>query len=224
MASRLRRGISNAAGTSLGRRGWRPARATPLRDGSIDATFGMDEEEAIKVAVRRVRGNTMTSFERLASLWQQVRYLDRYRIEGALVECGTWRGGSVGMMALAHLASDPRPSRAIHLFDSFEGLPEPTSADGAKAAGYAHGRTTGALDTIDACVAPLEDNRALLEDAIGYPRDLLSYHQGWFQDTLPVAAPGLGPIALLGSTGTGTSPRSCACGSSTGWSPPAASW
>jgi len=197
MASRIRMGIANRAGAYLGRRGWRPARATPLRDGYIDAAFGIDEEAAIKAAVRRVRANTMTSFERLASLWQQVRYLDRFGIEGSLVECGTWRGGAVGMMALAHLATEPTPSRSIHLFDSFEGLPEPTADDGAKAASYARGRTTGALDTIDACVAPLADNRALLEGAIGYPRDLLTYHQGWFQDTVPAAAPELGPIALL---------------------------
>ena len=144
----------------------RPRSAT----GYLRAEFGIDEEAAIKAAVRRVRGNTMTSFERLATLWQQVRYLDRYGIAGAFVECGTWRGGSVGMMALAHLATEPTPRRPIHLFDSFEGLPEPTAKDGAKAARYAGGRATGALDTIDACTAPLEDNRALLEGEIGYPR------------------------------------------------------
>jgi hypothetical protein len=189
--------VRTAAGERLGGRGWRPARATPLRDGFLRAEFGIDEEVEIKAAVRRVRGNTMTSFERLATLWQQVRYLDRYAIGGALVECGTWRGGSVGMMALAHLASEPTPSRQIHLFDSFEGLPEPTAKDGTKAARYAGGRVTGALDTIDACVAPLVDNRALLEGSIGYPTELLTYHQGWFQETVPAAAPSLGPIALL---------------------------
>jgi hypothetical protein len=197
MASRMMDRLRAAAAEQLGGLGWRPGRATPLRDGYLRAEFGVDEETAIKAAVRRVRGNTMTSFERLATLWQQVRYLDRYGIAGALVECGTWRGGSVGMMALAHLATEPTPRRSIHLFDSFEGLPEPTAKDGAKAARYAGGRVTGALDTIDACTAPLEDNRALLEGDIGYPTELLTYHPGWFQATVPAAAPSLGPIALL---------------------------
>jgi O-methyltransferase len=197
MASRVWDRLRAASAEQFGGRGWRPGRATPLREGYLRAEFGVDDEAAIKAAVRRVRGNTMTSFERLATLWQQVRYLDRYGIGGALVECGTWRGGSVGMMALAHLATDPSASRRIHLFDSFEGLPEPTAKDGTKAARYARGRATGALDTIDACTAPLEDNRALLEGSIGYPNELLTYHQGWFQQTVPAAAPSLGPIALL---------------------------
>ena len=197
MASRMVDRLRAAAAEQLGGLGWRPGRATPLRDGYLRAEFGVDDEAAIKAAVRRVRGNTMTSFERLATLWQQVRYLDRYGIAGALVECGTWRGGSVGMMALAHLATEPTPTRTIHLFDSFEGLPEPTAKDGAKAARYAGGRITGALDTIDACSAPLEDNRALLEGEIGYPDALLTYPQGWFQETVPAAAPSLGSIALL---------------------------
>src|SRR5215210_2368775 len=101
MASRVWDGLRAAASAQLSGRGWRPARGTPLRESYLRPEFGVDEEAAIKAAVRRVRGNTMTSFERLATLWQQVRYLDRYGIDGALVECGTWRGGSVGMMALA---------------------------------------------------------------------------------------------------------------------------
>jgi O-methyltransferase len=61
----------------------------------------------------------------------------------------------------------------------------------------ARGRTSGSLDAIGACEAPLEDNRALLERTIGYPEELLTYHVGWFQETLPRDAPGLGPVALL---------------------------
>ena len=197
MATPVWNRLRERAAERLGERGWRPSRATPLREPYLRSEFGFDDEAAIKDAVRRVRGNTMTSVERLATLWQQVRYLDRAGIQGSLVECGTWRGGSVGMMALAHLAGSPTPTRRIELFDSFEGLPQPTAKDGAKAATYARGRVTGALDTIDACVAPLEENRSLLEGSIGYPGELTTYHRGWFQDTVPAAAPGLGPIALL---------------------------
>jgi hypothetical protein len=189
--------LVHRVGPMLGRWGWRPSRATPLREGYLGATFGYDEESEIKDAVRRVRDHTMVSFERLATLWQQVRYLDRYEVPGALVECGTWRGGAVGMMALAHVRSSREPIRPLHLFDSFEGLPEPTAADGPMASRYSRGRTSGALDTIGACEAPLEDNRALLEDRIGYPADLLAYHVGWFQDTVAASAAGIGPIALL---------------------------
>lgn len=182
----------------LARRGWRPSRNSPIDETSLLATFGFDEEDSIKHAVSLVRGNTMTSFERLASLWQQVRYLDRYGIEGAFVECGVWRGGAVGMMALAHRRSCDPVTRHLHLFDSFEGLPEPRAdVDGAEAVRYAAPRGERQNRSIGECVGPLEDNRQLLERDLGYPTSLLQYHVGWFEETVPVAAPAIGPIALL---------------------------
>jgi len=156
-----------------------------------------DDEEAARAALRVVDDYTMTSYERMVTLWQQVRYLDQARIPGCLVECGTWRGGAVGMMALAHLSSG-QPWRTIHLFDSFEGLPEPDhTADGSASIEYAGGRAEGQLESIGQCVGPLEDNQDLLGEIIGYPRDLTHYHVGWFQDTVPAAASYIDSIALL---------------------------
>lgn len=197
MLARLTAAVRGLISRRLARLGWRPSRATPLREDYLRLRFGYDEETVIKDAVRIVRGHSMCSFERLATLWQQVRYLDRCRVEGSLVECGTWRGGAVGMMALAHMRSGSVPSRPLHLFDSFEGLPEPTTADGTKAVAYSKGRSSGVLDSIGACEAPLEDNRELLETVIGYPAELTVYHVGWFQESVPRDAPDLGSIALL---------------------------
>jgi O-methyltransferase len=197
MLSDLRAGISRRVLTPWIRRGWRPGRSTPLADPFLAAPRGFDDEQEIDAAIRTVRDFTMCSYERLATLWQQVRYLDRYAIEGSFVECGTWRGGAVGMMALAHTGSGARPTRTLHLFDSFEGLPEPTANDGGMAESYAAGRTSGTLETIGKCEGPLEDNKELLERRIGYPSDLLEYHVGWFQDTVARDAAKTGPIALL---------------------------
>lgn len=156
-----------------------------------------DEEDLARAALRIVDDYTMTSYERIVTLWQQVRYLDRAGIAGSLVECGTWRGGAMGMMALAHMASGP-PTRMLHLFDSFEGLPEPDGAkDSEMAVDYAKGHASGALKTIGRCVGPLEDNQRLLGEIIGYPQALTHYHVGWFQDTVPPAAREVGRIALL---------------------------
>jgi hypothetical protein len=156
-----------------------------------------NEEDLARQALKIVDEHTMTSYERMVTLWQQVRYLDRAGIDGCLVECGTWRGGAMGMMALAHLASGP-PTRTLHLFDSFEGLPEPDGAkDREMAVAYASGKAGGALQSIGRCVGPLEDNQRLLHEIIGYPEALTTYHVGWFQDTVPAAVPGVGVIALL---------------------------
>lgn len=160
-------------------------------------THHYDDETAAQAALHVVGRHTMGSYERMVTLWQQVRYVDRASIPGALVECGTWRAGASGMMALAHKASGA-PTRNLHLFDSFEGLPEPSAEhDGDRAIDYAKGRAGGALTSIEACVAPLDDARSLIRDRVGYPALLTHFHVGWFQNTVPIAAPTIGPIALL---------------------------
>lgn len=158
-----------------------------------------DDEAAARQAVAVVEEHTMASYERLVTLWQQVRHLDRTGVSGSLVECGTWKGGSCGMMALAHL-SGGTATRRLHMFDSFEGLPEPDpDKDGAMAQTYVVDKAfaSGALESIGHCVGTREENQALLERTIGYPASLLTYHVGWFQNTVPVAAPSMEPIALL---------------------------
>jgi O-methyltransferase len=66
-----------------------------------------------------VRSYTMLSHTRLVTLHRQVRYLDRVGMHGALVECGTWKGGAAGMMAMANLESGA-PPRHLHLFEAFD--------------------------------------------------------------------------------------------------------
>ncbi|MGA2192676.1 MAG: TylF/MycF/NovP-related O-methyltransferase [Nitrospirota bacterium] len=157
-----------------------------------------EEEGLSRAAIMTVADNTMTSYERMVTLWQQVRYLDRANIPGALVECGTWRGGACGMMALSHMSHGKPPHRELHLFDSFEGLPEPDKdKDGGKAIELAEGRAEGSLSAIGCCVGSLEENRRLMHEVIKYPESLTSYHVGWFQDTVPGFSRQAGPIALL---------------------------
>jgi O-methyltransferase len=178
--------------------GGRPDHGIPLPVVSWTPALGYDEEPAIKAAITKVATHSMISFERMASLWQQVRYLDRYSIQGQFVECGVWKGGAAGMMALAHLASVATPWRSLYLFDSFEGLPEPVGLkDGSAAVRYAGNRASGKLRPIGQCVGTLDENRELLERRIGYPEPLLRYHVGWFEETLPRVAPEIGEIALL---------------------------
>jgi Macrocin-O-methyltransferase (TylF) len=83
-----------AAAPAPGVEGVRPALSIPLESPYLETRYGFDEEEEIKRAVEVVSRYTMASLERLAQLWQHVRYLDRYGLEGCLVECGTWRGGA----------------------------------------------------------------------------------------------------------------------------------
>lgn len=110
-------------------------------------------------------------------------------------------------MALANLRHG-KGRRRLHLFDSFEGIPEPDAAvDGALAVeqvqsvnGGVGGRLVavqGLYEKYAGSVGTLEDNRRLLEQEIGYPAEFIRYHRGWFQDTVPADAGLIGPIAIL---------------------------
>ena len=154
-----------------------------------------------------VRSHTMVPYARLVTLYQQVVFCETHGIPGSFIECGTWKGGAVGLMALANLKHGST-RRHIHLFDSFEGIPEPDeSIDGEKAVqqvrsvgGGAKGRlvpVTGFYEKHADGVGTLETNKYLLETIIGYDSSFLHYHKGWFQNTLPRVAPEIGDIAIL---------------------------
>src|SRR5207249_985617 len=50
---------------------------------------------------RKIEPYTMTSVERVISLIRAVKYVVDNRLEGAFVECGVWRGGSMMAVSLA---------------------------------------------------------------------------------------------------------------------------
>lgn len=71
---------------------------------------------------------TMTSKERMYALYNALLYLEGNAIDGDLVECGVWKGGSVMLCALT-LQLLGNTSRRIYLYDTFEGMSEPTDRD-----------------------------------------------------------------------------------------------
>lgn len=146
-------------------------------------------------ALFAARRYTMTSPRRCRVLWDICQHTLQKNIPGAFVECGVWRGGSAAIMGLAlrHAAQ----TRPLHLFDSFEGLPQPGDQDGAAAATYSAGQATGALTSIHKCEASLAEVRTFLVNQLHLPQEQLLFHVGWFQNTVPVDASRIGPIALL---------------------------
>lgn len=88
-------------------------------------------------------------------------------IEGAVVECGTWKGGSAANMSLACKIA----GRKLIIYDSFEGLPP--SEDGDREGFYATGDFCG----------PLEEVKQNIE-RYGCI-DVCEFRKGWFNETLP---------------------------------------
>lgn len=138
---------------------------------------------------------TMTSPDRLYSLFTAVRFVASAAIEGAFVECGVWKGGSVMMMAMT-LKSLGIINRDIYLFDTFEGMTQPTSADvdiSGKRAEDLLAISRGP-ENIVLARSPIEEVRANLEKT-GYPMDRFVLVQGDVCETIPRHGPQ--KIALL---------------------------
>lgn len=160
------------------------------------ATLGLLSEADRRIAFA-VEPYTCTSLARVAALIRTVRYLTRYRIPGAFVECGVFRGGSMMAVALT-LLDEHAADRDLYLFDTFEGMTPPTDrdlrADGAPA--------QEVLDTTQRrenaptvwCFASEPEVRKNLAST-GYPPERIHYVRGRVEDTLPYA-PGF-EVALL---------------------------
>lgn len=155
-----------------------------------------DIEPEIARIVQDVSQYTMTSTKRIAALCEAVKYIVDSRIEGDIVECGVWRGGS--MMAVAKsLRWLGDEGRTLHLFDTFEGMTPPTEHD-VEFDGQSAGTLLASSDKNDAesvwCHAPLDGVKAVLS-MTGYDPGKLVFVQGRVEDTLPESAPER--IALL---------------------------
>lgn len=138
---------------------------------------------------------TMIGYKRLSNAYELAKVAERENIKGAFVECGVWKGGTIG--AMAYVADRATSGRNIWLFDSFEGLPEPTSEDGKVAAQYSGNRESGKLVAIEKCVGPLEDVKRLFFSVLKLKEDHIWIAKGWFQDMIAKEKEKVGPIAIL---------------------------
>jgi O-methyltransferase len=129
----------------------------------------------------------------LEATFDAARNLGEKEVIGDFVECGVARGGCSALMAT--VARQTRPPRKMWLFDSFEGLPSPTTED------YGENRqTTGShirpLE-LGSCLGTKEQVEWILFSRFRLDRRLVFLVKGWFQNTLPVYKDRIGPIALL---------------------------
>jgi O-methyltransferase len=75
----------------------------------------------------QVKPYTMVDPSGAHAAWEAVNYVAQREIKGAFVECGVWRGGISMLMALR--AVDLKERRDKYLYDTFEGMTEPTEHD-----------------------------------------------------------------------------------------------
>jgi O-methyltransferase len=165
---------------------------SPAPDGTHDLPLDFDETDA--ELCRIVGPYTMTTPPRIYALRRAVQYVATRPVEGAVVECGVWRGGSMMAVALTLLRLGVT-HRDLYLFDTFSGMTEPGDEDvkhtGERAADVLAGASR---ESHDWAVAPIDQVREAVL-GVGYPEDRIHFVQGRVEDTVPANAPA--EIALL---------------------------
>jgi O-methyltransferase len=88
------------------------------------ADFSSEDKSILKL----VKPFTMTSPERIKVLLDAIRYIISNNIKGDYVECGVWKGGST--LAVASVLEIMNNfDKKLWLYDTFEGMSEPTNFD-----------------------------------------------------------------------------------------------
>jgi O-methyltransferase len=165
--------------------GYEVVKAGTYRFANID----IENDKDFGRLMNQCRPFTMTSVQRLYALNQAVNYISKNKISGDIVECGVWRGGSSMMSALT-LLEGKDTARNLYLYDTFEGMSEPTNDDVSM---------TGALaektwQSIDKCDADLNDVQTNMKQT-NYPFSKIHFVQGKVEQTIPETIPS--SIALL---------------------------
>lgn len=179
-------------------------------------TYGQYEsQEVADVAntfINRVRPYTMLPVPRLISLYTQVKYCEQHNIRGDYMECGVWKGGAVGLMALTNQLYGTK-RRNLYLFDSFNDIcPPDPELDGQRAIRDAlkYSHTTGEqifgrkkfkslkgfYDSFGG-KGTLHQTKKLLFSQIGYDKHKVQFYKGWFEDTIPKASKYVKQLAIL---------------------------
>lgn len=106
-------------------------------------------------------------------------------VEGDFVECGVFAGTQIAAMALAN--QHFQAGKKIHLFDSFEGIPQAGPEDDETITScIGKGDGKGALVTTGVSIATVSQvQQHMREWKIDFEQ--LVFHVGWFQDSIPVA-------------------------------------
>jgi hypothetical protein len=118
-------------------------------------------------------------------------------VKGDFVELGVAQGGCASLIGQVTFDRyKDKNTKNLWLFDSFEGLPDPTEDDYAPDKGTGTGEHVRPLPK-GSCLGTIEQVQNLLLEDRKFPKERIKFVKGWFQDTIPVTKNKIGSIALL---------------------------
>lgn len=135
--------------------------------------------------IHEVSKFTLTNPERIVSLIRAIKHIEKNKIEGDIVECGVWKGGSI-MASLKVLKNLNSFERDIYLYDTFEGMSEPTEMDESfkgESASSAFKTKNEFWNRIE-CLSPLQEVQKNI-NSINYPTEKIHFIKGKVEETIP---------------------------------------
>lgn len=117
--------------------------------------------------LKALQAYSMADLGRLQNLTELANVVASEGVNGDIVECGVYNGGSAAAVSSVFRNTDKR----VWLFDSFEGMPEVIESDGAEAKNF-----------VGTCVGSEEKVQEAMR-LIEFPVDRYTIRKGWFKDT-----------------------------------------
>jgi len=164
---------------------WRKSFLSLMRstflEGLVDETdisFSKRNNDFVRKNWKKIKHLTLVDPFRMGVL---IDLLEKVaNVEGDIVECGSYKGGSGILMAL--WLRENGINKKIHMMDSFAGLPDP---DKVNDKGYKKGQFVSDFDLVK---AEIEKNDLT---------DFFEIHRGWFSETVPPLKSKINNIALF---------------------------
>jgi O-methyltransferase len=154
------------------------------------AESDIDQDKDFIEIYEKCKKYTKVSRERCYGLYNAVNYIVKKNIEGDMVECGAWKGGSAMIIALTLLKLNDM-SRIIWLYDTYEGMSKPTendiSSDNRINAGKEWDKNNKKDDNFW-CYSSLEEVTGNMS-LTGYPLEKIKFIKGKVEDTIPKNTP-----------------------------------
>jgi len=158
----------------------------------------IDFHEKEKKIIEFVKPFTGTGSDRILALIDSVRYITKNDVQGAIVECGVWKGGSI-MAAALTLMECKKLDKDIYLFDTFEGMSKPGKEDinFKNISSFTKFEKTKITDSSSNWKRVGIDEVKHAVFSTGYPQDKFHFVKGMVENTLPSTSPELISILRL---------------------------
>lgn len=157
-------------------------------------SYAKDMESSFREIHSLTQAYSMVSIESAYSLYRAIKYISESNIPGSIVECGVWKGGSM-MLTAQTLNECGDTARDLYLYDTFEGMPEPSEKDVKIRTGVSGKEMWEKKNTEGGWAKEGLEQVQKNMQIISYPSKKIHYIKGKVEETIPDTIPE--EIALL---------------------------